>query len=60
MDTFNKYMVGIQGGKVTILNPPRGQIETEDALVFAAWIVSIADPLGEKFRKAIEAVQSGD
>lgn len=56
MDTFNKYMVAMQGGKITILNPPRGQVETEDALVFAAWIVAMADPGGEKFAQALDAV----
>lgn len=56
MDTFNKHMVGMQAGKITILNPPRGQIDKEDALVFAAWIVAIADPTGEKFKEALEAV----
>jgi hypothetical protein len=57
VDTFNKYMVGMQGGKITILSPPRGPIENkEDALIFAAWIVALADPGGEEFRKALDAV----
>ena len=56
MDTFNKYMVSAQAGKLTILNPPRGPIEREDALIFAAWIVAMADPGGEDFKKALDAV----
>lgn len=58
MDTFNKYMVGAQAGKLVILNPPRGAIERDDALVFAAWIVAMADPGGEDFKNALDAVTS--
>lgn len=58
MDTFNQYIVGIRGDDITILNPPPGSICKEDALVFAAWIVSLADPTGEEFKKALEAVTS--
>jgi hypothetical protein len=58
MDTFNKYMVGMQAGKIWIYNPPQGQIETEDALMFAAWIVAMADPGGEKFKEALDAVRN--
>ncbi len=60
MDTFNKYLVGMQAGKICIMMPPRGLMTTEEALVLAAWIVSMADPLGEKFAEALTAVQKGD
>lgn len=42
MDTFNKYMVGVQGDNVVIMNPPRGPISKADALMLAAWIVTLA------------------
>ena len=58
MDTTNKYLVGRYAGDVTILNPPRAPMSQEDALVFAAWIVAVADPLGEKFTEALDAVTS--
>jgi hypothetical protein len=58
MDTFNKYVVGVNGDKIVILAPPRGPISKEDALMFAAWIVTLADYSGEEFAKALEAVQS--
>jgi hypothetical protein len=60
LDTFNKYMVGMAHNGLVIMNPPRTVMSTEEALVLAAWIVSMADPLGEKFAEALTAVQKGD
>jgi hypothetical protein len=56
MDTFNKFFVGVTGGKVTIVNPPRGDITREDALMLAAWLVVMAGKTGE-IAAAIEAVE---
>lgn len=50
-------MVGMQAGQLVIMNPPRGKMTTEEALVLAAWLVSMADPLGDKFAEALQAVQ---
>lgn len=61
IDTFNKYMVGARpGGSVIIFNAPtcRQAITAEDALVLAAWLVTLADPTGEKFAVVLEAVQN--
>lgn len=60
MDTSNKYMVGVQGGNIVIMNPPRGPISKADALMLAATIVSLADYSdGEtEFRAALAALQS--
>lgn len=58
MDTFNKHMVGVQGENIVIMNPPRGPISKADALVFAAWIVTLADDDETGFEKALEAVQA--
>ena len=58
MDIDNKFMVAARGtGAVLIMNPPRGDITVDDALVLAAWLVAIADPLEDKFPKVLEAVQ---
>lgn len=57
MDTTNKYFVGGNAAGIVILNPPR-RLGQEDALIFAAWIVAMADPLGEKFAEALDAVTS--
>lgn len=57
IDAFNKFLVGMQGQSLVILNPPRGVISKQDALVLAAWLVSMADPLGEQFEKTLAAVR---
>jgi hypothetical protein len=59
MDTFNKHMVGVQGDNILIMNPPRGPMSKADALVFAAWIVTLADYSEDEkdFRNALEAVR---
>lgn len=61
MDTFNKFMVGAQGDKITLLNI-RGPsyLSKDEALNLAAWLVSLADPGGEKFTDMLSAVQNGD
>lgn len=56
MDTFNKFFVGVTGGKVTIVNPPRGDISPDDALMLAAWLVVMAGK-EDQIGAAIEAVQ---
>lgn len=57
-DIFNKHGVSVGGDKIAILLPPRGDMTKHDALVLAAWIVSLADPLGDEFQKILDAVQS--
>ena len=60
MDTFNKHMVGVQGDNIVVLMPPHGPMSKADALVFAAWIVTLADYSEDEkdFRNALEAVRS--
>lgn len=58
MDTTNKFLVGGNVGGIMILMPPRDRLTQEEALVFAAWIVAMADPTGEKFAEALDAVTS--
>lgn len=59
IDAGNKYMVSSShGGKfVSILFPPQGVMSTDDAVLLAAWLVAIADPLKEKFGKVLKAVE---
>ena len=58
-DIFNKHGVAVDGGgRIAILAPPRGVMSKHDALVLAAWIVALADPLGDEFQKILDAVQS--
>jgi hypothetical protein len=60
MDTFNKHMVGVHGDNIVIMNPPRMPMSKADALIFAAWIVTLADYSEDEkdFRNALEAVRS--
>lgn len=57
IDTMNKFMVGVQGDSIVMLRPPRGAISKKDALVFAAWIATLADDDGLSFDAALKAVQ---
>lgn len=57
-DTFNFHMVCVQGDKIVILNPPRTPIEKDRALVLAAWIVVLADPLGDSFNEILETIKN--
>ncbi len=41
IDISNKFMVAAQGDSIMVLNSPR-RMTTEDAMVFAAWIVAMA------------------
>lgn len=58
IDTSNKFMVGVQGDNIVIMLPPRGRISKRDALVFAAWIATLADDDGLNFDAALAAVQN--
>lgn len=57
MDTQNKFMVGVQGNNIAILLPPRGPISKEDALMMAAWIVTLATNDEDQFAEYLVAVQ---
>lgn len=58
IDTLNKFMVGVQGENINILMPPRGPISKQDALLLAAWIVTLAaDDEGSNFDAVLRAVQ---
>jgi hypothetical protein len=60
IDTFNKFMVAAQGDHLTLLNPPMpGQRFTRnEALILAAYLVSMADPGSVRFHQILEAVQN--
>lgn len=57
MDTTdNKQLVGSRGDMVVVLNPPRGPLSKDDALMFAAWLVVLAGKSLDEFREAFDAV----
>lgn len=58
IDTANKYLVGKRAGDIVILNPPRREMSKADALMFAAWIVALAEDKEGEFQTILDAVQS--
>lgn len=56
VETFNKYLVGAQGGFLVLLNPPRGRFSHDDALLLAAYLVSMATETTHTFEEVLEAV----
>ena len=58
LDTNNHGVIGLMGDKIIIRNPPGHLMHKDDALVFAAWIVTLADPTGERFQQVLDAVQN--
>lgn len=60
IDTRNKFLVGtgVGDGDIVFMCPLPPRINRADALLLAAYIVSMADPLGEDFAKVLAAVQS--
>ena len=57
--TVNEFRVTgpLGDDDIVILNPPRTLISTERALYFAAWIVALADPLGNRFQEIQKEVR---
>ena len=60
VDISNQHLVGWRGDGLTIVIPPIPSvpIPADEALVFAAWIVCLADPLGDRFAAIMKRVQS--
>jgi hypothetical protein len=60
IDTFNKFFVSMHAasGDIAFLRPVPMQLKRADALLLAAYLVSMADPLGDEFAKVLTAVQN--
>ena len=60
IETLNKFLVGVRGDEIVIMNPPRTLISKEDALLLAAYLVAMADTSEghEQFERVLEAVES--
>jgi hypothetical protein len=52
------FMVAAHGENIVVMRPPVAPITRDQALNLAAWLVALADPLGEQFAKVLKAVQS--
>lgn len=58
IDTLNRFGVATRGGNITLLMPPRGEMTREVALVFAAWLVALADDGSGLWERTLDAVQN--
>jgi hypothetical protein len=62
INTMNDHLVGVQGGKITMVLPPLAPMDVDEALRLAAWIVCVAvahNPNAESdFARVLKAVQS--
>lgn len=58
IDTDNKFMVGVQGDNIVFLMPVPQRMSKKDALVFAAWVGTLADDDGMSFEAAQTAVNN--
>lgn len=59
MESWNKFLVGVRGDKVVVINfPPIAEgLSKSDALLLAAWLVALADD-DDKFPALLDRVQS--
>ena len=62
-DTLNKFLVGVQGDRVVILNLPfapghGGTVSHGDALNLAAWLVALTPGGRAEFLKLLDAVEN--
>jgi hypothetical protein len=58
LDSTNDFMVGVQGGRTTILSPPRVPMTKREALSLAAWLAMCADPGLDDFAIMLRKVMS--
>ncbi len=56
IDPFNKYVVGVSGRGILIVNQPIGPLSEEDARLLAAWLVALSGGL-EAFVPVLRAVE---
>lgn len=58
IDTMNKFLVGFAAGGVLIMHPPRGPMSDDDALLLAAYLVSMTSAGHEAFSEVLKAVEN--
>lgn len=58
IDTTNKQLVALRGEIVTVLRPAT-QMTADEAMVHAAWLVSLAEPFASAdFKDVLDEVQN--
>lgn len=55
IDIANRQLVGTNGDTISVM-APRPTMTKEEALVHAAWLIALADPLYERFPAVLDAV----
>lgn len=66
IETFNKFMVSVTGPEIHILNPSAGtgairhpmRLTHDDALLLAAYLVSLAYSAKHEFKEVLAAVEN--
>jgi hypothetical protein len=60
IDTFNKFMVSVQGDRLVLMLPIPPRLTVDDALILAAWIVAIAPAMHptHKWEDVLSAVRN--
>jgi hypothetical protein len=56
IEIVNKFLVSTHEGRVQILFPPRTPMPPDDAVLLAAWLVALADPMQERFPEVLDKV----
>lgn len=56
IDITNKFCVGVIGTRVSILMPPTGGLIKQDALLLAAYLVSLSNASEAEFKEVLDAV----
>lgn len=65
---LNRHLIGVQStGNIVILNPPSAPMTPEEAIEFAAWLVSLATiesgftvQRSELFTEVVNKIQTGE
>lgn len=58
IDIDNRHMVGALGQRIVVMNPPKS-MTADEALVFAAWLVALAEyQASAKFEDILARVQN--
>jgi hypothetical protein len=59
IDTFNRFMVGVRGNDIVFLRPIPHIVSKKDALLLAAYLVTMAEePDAPSFKEVLDAVLS--
>jgi hypothetical protein len=58
IEAGNDQYVGGRGDGLIVVMAPKARMTRAEALRHAAWLVLVADPMGEEFARVLSAVRS--